>query len=50
MVDETEQISKEISYKERDKYRSLVSQKPVDQKEIKWEIERIGLKAPHDEF
>ncbi len=51
MVDEKEEISKEISYEKRDRYRLLVSQKSqAKNKDFKWETEKIGLKAPHDEF
>ena len=51
MVNEKEEISKEISYEERDRYRKLVSSVKSNKKEyIEWEAEKIGINAPHDEF
>lgn len=52
MVNEKEKTNKPVSYELMDKYRQMVLQEsPIqDQKEMEWEEEKIGLKAPHDEF
>jgi hypothetical protein len=51
MVDESEEISKDISHSLRDEYRLLVSEGPQHQnKQIQFAADHIGEKPPHDEF
>ena len=52
MVDEKEDVSKPVPYKLLDSYRTMVLQESVvkENKTASWQEEKIGLRAPHDEF